>query len=96
MLKCDILTSKYEEDFEFAYQQNSMISDVIYFKVLSCDGEAARVYYVSKTNGDVLTFEKRDGEWTETYWETIWSTVGSASDYVWPYVHHPLFTGVLG
>ncbi len=93
LIKCEVLTSKYFDDFEYAYKSNKMIDNVEYFKVLKCDGETAEVYYVSDTNGDILKFKKQDNAWVETEWETVWSKNGSASDVVWPYWWQFFITG---
>ena len=89
LIKCEILTQKYYDDFEQAYTQNTMLGEMEYFKVLSCDGNTAEVYYVSKgmTDANVLTFIY-NGEWQEISWKTIWSTSGSASDVIYPYWWH--------
>ncbi len=97
LLKCEILTWIYHDDFEYAYTNNTMLGDMEYFKVLKCDGENAEVYYVGKdmTGGNVLTFEKQDGSWVETRWDTIWSgTGGSASDVIYPYWWHFIYGGL--
>ncbi|MBQ4648858.1 MAG: hypothetical protein IJB76_06840 [Clostridia bacterium] len=93
LLKCEFLTHKYYDEFEFAYQNNAMITDVEYFKVLNCDGNTAEVYYVSDTCGDVLEFVNQNGVWVENGWRTIWSKSGSASDVVWPYWCQLFVTG---
>lgn len=97
LLKCEILTAKYHEDFETAYRQNAMLPEKMeYFKVLRCDGKTAEVYYVGKdmTHGDVLSFENQNGVWVETAWNTIWSgTGGSASDVIYPYWWHFIYGG---
>ena len=93
LLKCEYLTRKYYADFEFAYQNNTIIGDIEYFKVLRCDKSRAEVYYVSDNCGDVLTFAYRDGSWVETNWRTVWSKTGSASDSVWPYWWQHFITG---
>jgi hypothetical protein len=86
---------KYYDDFAFAYTQTTMLGDMEYFKVLRCDGATADVYYVGKgrTAADVLTFEKRNGNWAETSWETVWSTTGSASEVIYPYWWHFIYGG---
>ena len=98
LIKCEILTAKYYDDFKTAHLQNTMLREELeYFKVLRCDGDTAEVYYVGKgmTRGDVLTFEKQAGVWVETYWETIWSgTGGSASDVIYPYWWHFIYGGI--
>ena len=95
LIKNDILTLKYHDDFALAYTQNTMLGDMEYFKVLRCDGETADVYYVSKgkAGADVLTFENRNGNWVETNWETAWSASGSASEVVYPYWWHFIYGG---
>ncbi|MBQ8210516.1 MAG: hypothetical protein IJZ35_08045 [Clostridia bacterium] len=94
IVKCEILTEKYYDDFEYAYKSNSMLGDVEYFKVLRCDEKTAEVYYISAgmTDANVLTFEKSNGDWTETKWETVWSVSGSASDVIYPYWWHFIYS----
>ena len=94
IVKCEILTHKYYDEFKAAYKSNSMITDVKYFKVLSCDEEKAEVYYVSDTCGDVLVFKNKNGSWKEIGWRTVWSKVGSASGVVWPYLWQFFITGL--
>ena len=93
LIKCEVLTHRYNDAFATAHQGNPMIGDVRYFKVLSCDEESAEVYYVTDVCGHVLTFRNRNGIWTETNWRTVWSKVGSASDIVWPYWTQRFVTG---
>lgn len=96
LINCEILTKKYYVDFEYAYKGNTMLGDMKYFKVLSCNGQNSRVYYVSENmeSGDVLTFEKQDGEWVEVKWECIWAASGNASEVVYPYWWHFIYGGL--
>ena len=96
LIKCEVLTEKYYDDFELAYTQNSMLGDMEYFKVLSCDGVTAEVYYVGKdmSGADVLTFQYTDGQWSQTAWETVWSSTGSASEVIFPYWWHFIYGGI--
>ena len=96
LIKCEVLTKIYSDDFEHAYKQNPMLEEMEYFKVLTCDGKTAEVYYVSKgmTNGDVLSFEYHNGTWVETSWDTIWSDSGSASEVIYPYWWHFIYGGL--
>ncbi len=96
LIKCEILTNRYYADFEYAYRDNSMLGEMETFKVLNCDGQTARVYYIEagKTMAHVLTFEKVDGAWQETGWRCIWSTTGSASEVIWPYWWHFIYGGL--
>ena len=96
LLKCEYLTQKYYDDFEYAYTANTMLGDMEYFKVLSCDGKYAEVYYVSKDMfcANILYFSNVSGEWLETTtYNTIWSSQGSASEVIWPYWWHFIYGG---
>lgn len=95
LIKCEILTHRYHDDFTQAYTQNTMLGEMEYFKVLSCDGNTAEVYYVSKgmTDANVLLFKYTDGVWQEISWKTIWSTSGSASEVIYPYWWHFIYGG---
>lgn len=59
LVKCEILTHIYYDDFKHAYAQNTMLGDIEYFKVLNCNGNIAEVYYIGEgmSSGDVLSFE---------------------------------------
>ena len=96
LIKCEILTKKYYDDFKQAYTQNTMLGEMEYFKVLCCDDNTAEVYYVSKgmTDVNVLTFKKQDDTWQEISWKTIWSTSGSASEVIYPYWWHFIYGGL--
>ena len=96
LIKCEVLTQKYFDDFENAYAQNTMLEEMEYFKVLQCNGNTAEVYYVSKgkTGANVLSFEKINDTWVETDWQTIWSTSGSASEVIYPYWWHFIYGGL--
>jgi len=96
LIKCEILTNKYHDDFAQAYTQNTMLGEMEYFKVLSCDESTAEVYYVSKgmTDANVLTFKHTDGVWQEISWKTIWSTSGGASEVIYPYWWHFIYGGL--
>ena len=95
LVKCELLTKEYYNDFEYAYVVGTTIGDIGYFKVLSCDDQTAEVYYVGHdyAGGDVLSFEKTAGEWVMTNWHTVWSDTGSASDVIWPYWWHFIYGG---
>ena len=96
LIKCEILTNKYYDDFEYASTNTTILGEIEYFKVLNCDNKKAEIYYVSKgmTGGDVLTFEKENDIWTQTNWETVWSTTGSASSVIYPYWWHFIYSGL--
>lgn len=94
LLKCEILTHRYYDDFQYAHVNNSWIAEAEEFKVLNCNGDTAEVYYTSETLGCVLTFDRRDGAWVEVTWRAVWAKHGSASEFVWPYWWHIFVTGI--
>ena len=96
LIKCEALTRKYYDDFEKAYTQNTMLGEMEYFKVLNCDSKTAEVYYVSKQNSaaNLLTFDNVNGIWIVTSWRTIWSDSGSASEVVYPYWWHFIYSAL--
>lgn len=56
------------------------------FKVLSYGKEESTVYYYGHTGGEKVLFEKKNGEWEYRKTLAIWSTAGSADDYlIFPY-----------
>jgi hypothetical protein len=95
LIRCEVLTHRYADDFAHAHESNTMLGKIAYFKVLHCEGETAEVYYVSEGNtvGSVLEFQKTDEGWEEVSWRTVWSKNGSASDVVWPYWWQFFITG---
>lgn len=89
ILKCEVLTYFYGSQFSIIYQENTMMGEIDYLKILNYSTRTARVYYVSKnrTGGDILIFTKRNGKWVYEKWErTVWSKTGSADGFVWPYI----------
>lgn len=89
IVKCEILTFQYGEQFEEIYKENTMMGEIDYLKILNYSDSSARVYYVSKnrSGGDILIFAKKNGQWFYDRWETtVWSKMGSADGFVWPYI----------
>ena len=95
LARCEMLTKEYYDDFKTGHLQTGFHDELEYFKVLSCDGETAEVYYIAKdhANGCVLDFEMQEGVWSMTEWNCIWSDHGSASDAIWPYWWHFIYGG---
>ena len=95
IIRCEYLTNRYYDDFADAWRVNTMLGEMEYFKVLSCNGEWADVYYVGKdySSGDLMTFCREEGQWAEAGWDTVWSDTGSASEVIWPYWWHFIYGG---
>ncbi len=88
-VKNELLTFMYGKEFVGLQKSTNMIDKVDYLKVLDYFDNCARIYYVGKeSSGNLLLFQKNNGRWQLTRWETIWSVSGSASKYIWPYFYH--------
>ena len=89
ILKCEILTYKYGNQFKTIYKENTMMGEIDFLKVLNYSNDTARVYFVSKNRvaGDILIFLKENDKWKYSKWErTVWSKSGSADGFMWPYI----------
>ncbi len=89
ILKCELRTSQYGQQFVGLQEQTHMLGESKYLKVLEYSATEARVYYVSsnRSGGDILKFTRQDGDWTYSEWEkTVWSNSGSADAFMWPYM----------
>ena len=91
LAKCEFLTGMYGKYFTENYRENTMIGEIDYLKVLDYSDSLARVYYVTENNGsgEILVFSKENDVWVYKEWEkTVWATMGSADDIMWPYWWH--------
>ncbi len=88
MLVVEIRTAHYGDQFQDGYLQTRMLPKPDKLYVLSYSESRAKVYYVSDGGGNVLSFVKSRDAWHMFSWDTIWSSSGSASGYIWPYFHH--------
>lgn len=89
VLTCEIQTAIYGHQFINLYREYTMIATPDYLKVLEYSDKKAVVYYVSTgKGGNILSFtrENSDNGWCFLKWETVWSSTGSASGFVWPYI----------
>lgn len=97
LCKCEILTYLHGHEFSEIYNENAMLGEIEYFRVLKYSSDFAEVYYVGKDHcgGDILTFVKENKKWKYSGWETVWSgSGGSASEVIWPYWWHFIYGGI--
>ena len=87
-VKNETLTWLHGDEFIGLQKSTNMIGDVDYLKVLAYSTDFARVYYFDNEGGDILGFERSNGQWKRALWNTVWSKMGSADDYIWPYFYH--------
>ena len=93
LIHCEFLTAKYADESIFeavnAHVQAYMEIDTI--KILEYKPYSyCRVYGKSGTWGNefILTYDFEDDQsrWDVAWWDTIWSKVGSADGFIWPYI----------
>lgn len=97
LLFCDIMTLIYGESLVQMQNRPTMLSNPEYIKVLKCNCDIAKLYYVEEgmAGGHVLYLEKVDGLWTAYQWDCIWSgRGGSASGVIYPYIWHCIYGGL--
>lgn len=84
-IKAEYLTLKHGKEFEGLEQQTEMLNPADYLKVISYSEKRAEVFYASDT-GDLISFVKVGKDnWEMLEWKTVWSTSGSAGEFMWPY-----------
>jgi len=91
LIKLEFLTWQHGAKFPYPENISSMCGEMDFAKVLELTDANARIYYVSGSHnvGNTATFICRGDNWEYERWErTIWSTTGSADDFVWPYWYH--------
>ncbi len=94
MIKCEYLTARYGHEFDLAAipEENSMLSEPDWFRILSYNDEYTEIYYISEgfRLGSILSFKKVNGEWKyDSPANTIWTALGGSADNdVWPYFWH--------
>ena len=88
IVKCEILTYKYGEEFDQLWKEETMLINPEYWKVLKYRNNEASVYYVAPEGkgGTVLFFIRDEGEWKISGWGPGWSKYGTADDLIWPYM----------
>ena len=86
VLRCEILTYKYAKEFENLYKETSMIDSIDYLKILSKTTTHAKIYYVEKGDaGYIVEAQYNDSGWHMTDWDCVWSKMGTADGFVFPY-----------
>lgn len=85
LIKCEINTLLYGNEFVEEYKQTNMIGGTPKPKVLKYTDTRAEIYYVDKEDGNFIVFQKKNNKWVIDSWDTIWSKTGSADGFIWPY-----------
>ena len=89
IIEIEITTIIHKKEFPPIADDNAMIGDIEYFKIIKYGEEEATLYYVceDRSSGNTVSYKKDDnGKWIYSSWdETVWSTSGSADGYIWPY-----------
>ena len=88
IIKCEVMTHRYGEQFADLYAQHTMFQTPDYHKVIKYTDTRAEIYYVNRGAGGDLVCYRREGPgspWEFEKWVTVWSASGSADDFIWPY-----------
>ena len=61
-----------------------------FVKIINYTPKEATIYFVyrDKTMGNTVSFNRVGKKWKYDYWDTVWSTSGSADKTIWPYWWH--------
>ncbi|HPF55963.1 MAG TPA: hypothetical protein PLV03_05430 [Clostridiales bacterium] len=87
IIKCEILTNQYGYEFNNVIKNYSMLEDTDYYKVIKYNEETAVVYCVRKGEyGDTAYMVRQGRTWMIKSFHTVWSSTGSADDFIWPYI----------
>ena len=89
VLRCEYWTHKHKEEFKGLHIEHTMFGPSDYVRILEYTDTTAKVYYVGRGHGGNVVYYCRansDSQWEFARWETIWSSSGSASGFIWPYI----------
>ena len=101
LAKNRILTELHRDEIEKLYIANrERLPDYDWFRVLLYSENEIKIYFVEEVNskrgsgklGGIVTFSYgSDGAWHHNWCDNyLWSTSGSADNYIWPYWYHGL------
>lgn len=87
---CGVRTAIRHDEFDFVTKWDSGYGPCgDRYRVLECSDDEAKIYiWEPRIWGHILTLEKTDGEWNVTSWDTRWSLVGNADEWVPQYWFH--------
>lgn len=78
-------TFVHESEFTDEYEQTNMIDNVKYLKVFEYSSNNAKILYVTPYTKNFVYFTKKDNKWIMDSWDCVWSSIGSASDFTFPF-----------
>ena len=92
-LICGVRTLAHGSEFEWVTEWDSGYGTCgDRYRVLEYSEDSAKVYvWEPKVWGHILTLEKTGGEWTVANWDTRWSLVGNADEWVPQYWFHIIY-----
>ena len=82
-----VLTLFYGDEFIQSFDYR-MEGEADLFRVLTYTGDFAQVYYIGTTAGFVREFSRNDGMWEVVSSTAVWSHLGNADGFIWPYLFH--------
>jgi len=94
VIKVELLTWKHVSEFAIPDEVIAWTGEWNNTKVIDYTNDYARVYnnfgshLKSGAAGFSTNFTKENGTWEYESWGAVWSSYGSADDFVWPYWYH--------
>ena len=79
----------YGKEFEALFEITGMIEKVDFYRIFEYSETSAKMYYAG-VGGEFTCYiyfsrDNKDSDWKFNYWECIWSNLGSAEDWPWPF-----------
>lgn len=86
-IRVEIKTYMYADEFKDIINENSMLEDFAYFKVMEYKKCNAEILCVSKNHSAsfLMHYEKKEKSWYLTDWKCVWSKSGTADGFIWPF-----------
>ena len=86
-IKVEIHTYMYADEFKNIINENSMLKDYSYYKVMKYKKHSAEVVCVAKEHSAcfLIYYEKKENNWYLADWKCIWSKSGTADGFIWSF-----------
>ena len=81
-IKAEYLTARHGQEFEGLELKTNMLDEAKYLKVLKYRNGHAKVLYVGDGYRCLFCFDGYSDEWKCSNWNCIWSSTGSADNFL--------------
>ena len=84
-LKVEVNTLIYHDEFQNSYKLTNMFDNPKFFKVFYVKSGRAKILYGNDHEEIVVFMKEKNNKWTYDCWDSVWSDMGSASEYTYPF-----------